>query len=117
MQTSEIQAHIHFKHSPEEVAALNKAVIPMREFILAVSNQADRQRLRHVLGCEYFRSASAASVVTTLINASKHAKVHLGDFFPLMRAQILDDALALEEAALDYKHRFAELKNITIPTH
>jgi hypothetical protein len=117
MVKSEIQAHIHFRHSQEEVAELNKAIISMREYILAVSSQHERGYMHTILGGEYFRAQHATRMVTMLVNASKYAKAHLGDFFPVMRPQILDDALALEEAALEYKTWFEELKNETLPTH
>jgi hypothetical protein len=117
MIKSEMDCHIHFKHTQEEVAALNKAVIPMRECIRAVGSQSDRAKMRAILGCEYFRARSATTMVGMLVKAAKYAKAHLSDYFPLMRAQILDDALALEEAALDYKAAFAELKNETLPIH
>jgi hypothetical protein len=117
MIKSEIEAHVFFKHKPGEVEALNQAVIPMRECILAVSNLSERQKMRHILGGDYFRSAHATTMVKMLTNASKYAKLHLGDYFPLMRSQILDDALALEEAAADYLVTFKALKNETIPTN
>ena len=117
MVKSEIEAHIFFRHSAQEIAALSKAVIPMREFILAVSTPNERQQMRYVLSCEYFRARSARTMVKVLQCASKYAKMHLSDFFPIMRAQILDDALALEEAATDYKAAFEELKNETTATH
>ena len=56
-------------------------------------------------------------MVTMLLNAAKHAKAHLGDYFPLLHAEILDNALALEEAALNYRADFAILKSETLPTH
>jgi hypothetical protein len=112
-----IQAHIHFQHSAEEVAELKRAIIPMQEYIRAVGSQSERAKMRAVLGCEYFRARAASDMIGMLIRASKYAKLHLGDYFPLMRSGILDDALVLEEAVSNYKAAFAELKNVTLPTH
>lgn len=112
-----IDAHIQFKHLPAEVEALNRAIIPLAECIVAVSAHTERQRMRHILGCEYFRARHATAMIAMLLRACKYAKLHLSDFFPMMRAQILDDALALEEAAMEYRSAFYALKNDTIPTH
>jgi hypothetical protein len=117
MVTSTIEAIIHFRHAPEEVAELNQAIVPMADHIRAVSSSEQRKVMKGILAGEYFRARQATRMVTMLLNAAKHAKAHLGDFFPLMREQILDDALALEEAALDYRVRFQELKSETIVTH
>jgi hypothetical protein len=117
MLKSEIEAHIHFKHLAGEVEALNRAIIPMAECIVAVSSGLERQKMRQILGCNYFRARNAANMTAMLLRASKYAKLHLGDYFPMMRAQILDDALALESAAMEYRSAFDALKNETLPTH
>jgi uncharacterized protein (DUF885 family) len=117
MVTSTIEAHIHFRHTLEEVAELNQAIIPMADHIHAVSSSEQRKAMKSILGGQYFRARQATRMVTMLLNAAKHAKAHLGDYFPLMHAEILDNALALEEAALNYRADFAVLKNETLPTH
>jgi hypothetical protein len=111
MQQSEIEAHVHFRHNDaREVAELDQAVIPMSEYIAAVSTPYQRRHMRTILDGQYFRDYQAISMVAMLLRAAKYAKLHLSDYFPLMRAQILDDALALEQAALEYKDRFEQLK-------
>jgi hypothetical protein len=117
MVISTIEAIIHFRHAPEEVAELNQAVIPMADHIRAVSSSEQRRTMKSILGGEYFRARQATRMVTMLLNAAKYAKMHLSDYFPLLHAEILDNALALEEAALSYRANFATLKNETIPVH
>src|ERR1700757_5260406 len=117
MVISTIEAIIHFRHAPEEVAELNQAIIPMADHIHAVSSSEQRRIMKSILGGEYFRARQTTRMVTMLLNAAKYATAHLGDYFPLMHAEILDNALALEEAALNYRVNFAVLKNETIPVH
>ena len=117
MVISTIEAIIHFRHAPEEVAELNQAIIPMADHIRAVSSSEQRRIMKSILGGEYFRAHQANRMVTILLNAAKHAKAHLGDYFALLHAEILDNALALEEAALNYRAAFTQLRNETIPTH
>jgi hypothetical protein len=117
MVISTIEAIIHFRHAPEEVAELNQAIIPMADHIRAVSSSEQRKTMKIILGGEYFRARQATRMVTMLLNAAKHAKAHLGDYFPLMHAGILDNVLALEEAALNYRADFTILKSETLPTH
>jgi hypothetical protein len=111
MQQSEIQAHVHFRHNDaREVAELDQAAIPMTEYIASVSTHQQRWHMRTILSGQYFRAYQATEMVAMLLRAAKYAKLHLSDYFPLMRAQILDDALVLEQAALEYKDRFEALK-------
>jgi hypothetical protein len=117
MVISTIEAIIHFRHAPEEVAELNQAIISMADHIRAVSSTEQRRTMMLILGGEYFRARQASRMVIMLLNAAKHAKMHLADYFPLLHAEILDNALALEEAALGYRANFAALKNETIPVH
>jgi hypothetical protein len=117
MISCEMDCHIHFRHTPEEVAELNQAIIPMADHIRAVSSSEQRRIMTFILGGQYFRARQASRMVTMLLNAAKYAKMHLGDYFPLLHAEILDNALALEEAALNYRADFAVLKNETLPTH
>jgi len=117
MVSQEIDAHIHYRHRPDEVSGLNAAIIPMAEYIAAVASPSDKARLKQILNCKYFRAYTAKSTVKMLLAACKYAKYHLGDYFPLMRAGILDHALALEEAALDYQTLFEQLKRDAVPTN
>lgn len=117
MVIEQIEAHIHYRHKPDEVAGLSMAIIPMAEYIAAVASPSDKARMKQILNCKYFRAYTAKSTVKMLLAACKYAKFHLGDYFPLMRAGILDNALALEEAATDYQALFEQLKNEAVPTN
>jgi hypothetical protein len=102
MVSTSIESHIHYRHSPEETAELERAVIPMAEHVKAVVSPQFRSRIRHILKGEYFRFHEARSMRDALLRAVKQARMSLGDYFPGMRAQILVNALALEEAVQSY---------------
>jgi hypothetical protein len=117
MREFDIYAHIHFQHAENEVAALNEAIAPMMDNIRAVSTQSQRERMRGIIAGEYFRAMQARAMTSMLLRAAKHAKLNLGDYFPLMRSRILADAQALEDAVTNYRVTFEALKERTLPTH
>jgi hypothetical protein len=117
MRDSAIHAHIHFQHSSNEVAALDLAIIPMADSIRAVSTQSQRARMRGIIAGEYFRAMHARAMISMLLRAVKHARANLGEVFPTMRAFVLSDAQALEDAVTNYRATFEALKERTLPTH
>jgi hypothetical protein len=102
IKTTDIDAHIHYRHTPEETAALTAAVIPMAEYIKAVAGASFYGRIKNILGGAYFRLGEASSMRAKLLQAAKRAKASLGDYFPAMRKEILINAQILEEATHDY---------------
>lgn len=117
MISHNVDAHVHFKHSEEEVAALNQAVVPLHDNIVAVSSPNERGNMRRILNCNYFRRRDAAAMHKMLIRAVKHSRANLQDYFPMMRAQILEQAQALEDAVTEYWREFNVGLTETEPTH
>jgi hypothetical protein len=117
MRESDIQAHIHFQHAENEVAALNEAIAPMMDNIRAVSTQHERTRMHQILNGQYFRAIHGRQMIRMLHRAAKHARANLGEIFPTMRAFVLSDAQALEDAVTNYRITFEALKEQTLPTH
>jgi hypothetical protein len=117
MRESDIYAHIHFQHSSNEVAGLNEAIAPMMDNIRAVSTQAQRARMRTILAGGYFRAMHARAMISMLLRATKYARANLADYFPMMRAGVLEQAQALEDAVTNYRVTFEALKQRTLPTH
>ena len=116
MQTRNIEATIFYRHSLEEVRALNAAIIPMADHIGAVCRSNQVYRIRMILKGEYFRRHDAAMMRTMLLKAANHARAHLDDYFALMRDSIIADAEYLEEAVRAYWQSFEELHNEIVPT-
>jgi hypothetical protein len=117
MRESAIHAHILFQHAENEVAALNEAIAPMMDNIRAVSTQSQRARMRAILAGEYFRAMHARAMISMLLRAVKHARANLSDYFPILRAGVLEQAQALEDAVTNYRVTFEALKERTLPTH
>ena len=97
-----IEAHVHYRHSSDETAALTAAAIPMAEYIRTVAGPPFAARIKRILGGEYFRWREAITMKSCLLRAVKQARLSLGDYFPGMREQILINAQALEEATQAY---------------
>jgi hypothetical protein len=116
MISTSIDAHIHYRHSPEEVADLERAIIPMAENLKAVANPQLRSRIRAILRGEYFRTKEARAMYHSLLRASKHARANLAEYFPTMRSEILINAQLLEDAANAYWEAFRAAQAITTPT-
>jgi hypothetical protein len=116
MISTSIEAHIHYRHSPEEVADLERAIIPMAENLKAVANPQLRSRIRAILRGEYFRTKEARAMHNVLLRASKHARANLAEYFPAMRSEILINAQLLENAANAYWEAFREAQAATTPT-
>jgi hypothetical protein len=117
MIQSVTDAHIHYRHSEEEVAQLAKAVVPLHDAIVAVSSPAQRGKLTTILRGNYFRRGDIVVTRAMLLRAVKYARAHLGDYFPVMRQQLLEDAQALEDALVAYWTQFAEEAHESVPTH
>lgn len=117
MLSYNVDAHIHFKHTEEEVAQLNKAIEPLLDNIRAIATPNERGNMRRILNCNYFRRRDAQAMHRMLIRAAKHSRANLADYFPMMRGIVLEQAQALEDAATAYWAQFATLLTETQPTH
>lgn len=117
MLSQDIDAHVHFIHSYDEVAALERAAIPMAEYIAIVARSGEKTKLKTITSCQYFRAKDARIVRDMLLRACKYAKVHLGDYFPGMRDQILINAETLENVTNFYWDDFQRSKEETLPIH
>jgi hypothetical protein len=115
MLSTNINAWVYYSHSPDEVAELQAAIVPLMEHIRAVANPGERSRLTIILKCETFRSRDAAAVKAMLLRAAKHARAHLGDYFPMLRDDIIRQAEELEEAVKRYWFRFKSQERELIP--
>jgi hypothetical protein len=117
MVASIMESVIHYRHSVEEIADLEYAVIPMMDSIKRVSTWQARLSLKRILGCEFFRAREASTVRNMLLRAVKHARATLHEIFPLMQQEVLIQAQALEDATKRYWVNFERLREETIPTH
>jgi hypothetical protein len=113
VETANIQATIFYRHSPEEVRALEAATIPMVDHIRAVCGNL--VEMRQIFGGKYFRYGQARATCTILLRATRHARAHLDDYFPMMREQIIADTEKLEEAVKTYWHQFEKAHNQLAP--
>ena len=116
MQAATINATIFFKHSAEEVADVSAAIIPLADHIKSVATPQARKSMRHILNCKYFRAREAKDMRDMLLRAAKHAKAHLGNYFPLMHADILLSAKLLEDATKRYWTNFEYAINDVSPS-
>jgi hypothetical protein len=116
MISTSIEAHIHYRHTPEETISLERAIIPMADHLKAVASPQLRSKIRAILHGEYFRSRDASAMYNALLRASKHAKANLIEYFPGMRGEILINAQALENAAEYYWQAFRDARAATTPT-
>jgi hypothetical protein len=107
MLSSKVEAHVHYRHEQEEVAALQRAIIPLKAQIHAVSTANERGNMSRILGGHYFRRRDAAAMRDMLIRAAKKTKASLGDYFDLLHPQLLRDAHTLETAVRAYWKEFA----------
>jgi hypothetical protein len=114
---NQVDSHVFYRHIVAEVEVLRKAVEPFHDNILAVSRANERRQMKHVLGGDYFRRRDAIAMKNMLLRAAKHVRANLGDYFPVMRAQLLIDAQALEDAVVAYWANFSNLAHETVPTH
>jgi hypothetical protein len=117
MIRSSVDAHVHFKHSSEEVAALADAIVPLHDNILAVSSPYERGMMRKILNGHYFRQRDADRMRDMLIRAVKHSRANLQDYFPIMRASVLAQAQELEDAVTEYWADFIAAAIEAQPTH
>lgn len=117
MLRTEMDVHVHYLHSPDEVSRLNKAIVPLHDNIVAVSSGFERGSMKRILGCNYFRRKEAANMRVMLLRAAKHTKANLQDYFPMMRGMILEQALELEDAVTAYWTQFCSDATETQPSH
>jgi hypothetical protein len=116
MISTSIESHIHYRHTGEETAELERAIIPMAEHVKAVTSPQFRGRIRKIIKGEYFRYHEARSMRTALLRAVKHAKANLAEFFPTMRSEVLINAQILEDAANAYWEAFRAAQATATPT-
>ena len=117
MITTLMESVIHYRHVPEEVAELDRAVVPLMGSVRAVASTWDRTSLRHILGCQFFRAREAGAVKSMLLRAVKHARANLHEVFPLMQRDVLIQAQRLEDATRHYWANFQRLREESLPIH
>lgn len=117
MYSSQIEAHVHYRHTEAEVAALAKAIIPLHDNIIAVSTGNQRGQMTRILRGQYFRRRDARMMKELLLRAVKHAKQNLQDYFPSMHPMILQNTQDLEDAVTAYWTQFCEDASEIQPTH
>lgn len=113
MTSSTIDAHVFYRHRPEEVAGLRKAIIPLADHIKAVGGLSSAAP---VIDGRYFRYRQAEGLCTILLRAAKHARSHLSEYFPAMREGIIANAEILEQAVAEYWQAFERLQADSVPT-
>jgi hypothetical protein len=74
MISTTVDATIHYRHTPAEVADLDAAVVRMGEYIARCSRHEERYRMRQLLQGEYFRHRDAVAMKTMLLRAVKFAR-------------------------------------------
>lgn len=116
MLKTTVEAHVFYRHDPQEVAGLSAAMIPMADHITAVASPSDRAKMRQILAGEYFRLKEAERMLNLLRRATRHARAHLGDYFPIMREEIIDSAERLEVAVELYWSELRHMVNEVMPT-
>lgn len=116
MFISRIEAKVFYRHSPEEVRALDAAIQPLADHLRAACYQGHRVKISRILGGNYFRASDAAMMHKELLRAAKHARAHLDDYFPMMRQGIIANAEALESATDSYWKSFRRHQTEIIPT-
>jgi hypothetical protein len=112
-----VEAHIHYRHDWEEVTRLSKAIMPLGLAIKAVSTPAQRQHMRSILACEYFRRRHVIEMKNMLLRAAKYTRAHIADSFEFIRATEIAAAEELEEAIKSYWHAFEAESVEKIPTN
>jgi ABC-type molybdate transport system ATPase subunit len=117
MVASNMESIIHYRHSLDEVAELAEACGPMMGSIKVVATGYNRQSLKRIVGCEFFRAREASAVKSMLLRAVKHARATLHEIFPLMQQDVLIKAQNLEDAANRYWANFQRLRQETLPVH
>jgi hypothetical protein len=116
MYSSTIEAHIHYRHTQAEVAALNKAILPLHDSIVAVSSGNERGNMRRILNCNYFRRRDALNMAKMLKRASNYSRAHLDEYFVSMRAEVIASAERLEQALMEYWENFLRHEEAATPT-
>lgn len=116
MFASNVDAHIHYRHTQAEVASLNKAIIPLHDSIVAVSSSNERGNMRRILNCNYFRRRDALNMAKMLKRASNYARAHLDEYFVTMRSDIIACAENLEQAIAEYWEIFRRHEEEVTPT-
>jgi hypothetical protein len=117
MNMKEMDAICYYRHNPEEVEELSRALIPMMEHVRAVSSGFERGTLKLMLGGEFFRLKDANKVKAMLVRAVKHSRATLCEYFPSLQHDVLVNAQLLEDATNRYWRTFDRLREETLPTH
>jgi hypothetical protein len=115
MTTQIVDSNIFYRHKPEETEELDRAIIPLAEVIAVVGSPNDRGKMRRILRGKYFQAKDARRMRDMLLRACKYAKAHVGDYFPLMRQQILTNSLILERATQSYWIIFERMRKESEP--
>lgn len=110
-----IEATIFYRHHRSEIEELAQAIKPMGEHIRAIGSETDCRHLDAIIGCRHFRARDVAKVKSMLLRAAKHARGHLGEYFPAMQDGLIAQAEALEDAVEQYAKRFRTLRAETVP--
>jgi hypothetical protein len=112
-----VDAHVHFKHQPWEVAALDKATIPLRDTINAIAKANEKGTLSRILKGQYFRKHDALHMCRMLRAVTKSARANVQDYFPGMREARIAAIEDLEDAIEEYWDRFQADTMETMVTH
>jgi hypothetical protein len=117
MLAQKMESVIHFKHAPEEIIDLELAIPPLADSIRRVSTWQCRSSMKRILNGEFFRAPEANTVKNMLLRAVKFSRAHLDEYFPSMRAEVLEQSQILEDACQRYWRNFERLRQETLPTH
>lgn len=116
MHSESIEAVIYYRHSAQEVAALEAAALPLHDVIRIVASQSERTGLKRIVSCKYFRASQAEAVKNMLLRAAKYARQNLDGYFPWMRNDLIAAAEQLEIVTAQYWTEFQALRQTTVPT-
>jgi hypothetical protein len=117
MIAQSVEKTIHFSHLPCEIEELQRAVIPMTEFISRCSSGAERQSMYKILQGRFFREADVFTMRQMLTRAVKFSRSHMDEYFPSMRSELLINGKLLEDALARYYESFQEWRETTPATH
>jgi hypothetical protein len=112
-----MEGHIHYRHNQGEIVELQQAIIPMSDYVRAVSTDDERNKLNRLLDGRYFRVREAKQACAMLVRSCKYSRATLGNYFDLMHPQILLNAQLLENAVNRYWKMFQELRDETLPVN
>jgi hypothetical protein len=117
MDTKEMDTVVHYRFSPDEIAELAQAIVPMADHIKRTGNYHDRGALKALLAGEFVRYRDVQRIKNMLLRSVKHTRATLNEYFPMLQAEMLQSAQDLEDATNRYWRNFARLREETLPTH